>query len=89
VLTFISITLCLYQFINAQITIGMRIKFHDSIITAKYVPDSNGFKYKFILIDPGDYRITNTAATTILNQETITQIDLVYTYFPQVMILMS
>lgn len=69
--------------LNAQTTMGLRIKFTDSIIVNKYEPEENDFKFKHIPISPGDYRIENTTVPRILNQETITQVDLVYSDYPE------
>ncbi len=68
--------------VQAQLNMNLRIKFNDSILVDKYIPEEKGFKYKNIPIEPGDYRILNPAVPRILNQETITQVDLVYSDFP-------
>lgn len=70
--------------IQAQTLMSLRIKFDDSVTVKKYEPDSDpSFKHKAVEINPGDYRILNTAIPRILNEETITQIDLVYSDYPE------
>jgi hypothetical protein len=68
--------------LSGQVMMNMRIKL-DSVTVKKYEPDETDFKYKEIHIQPGDYRIVNTAIPRILNQETITQVDLVYSDYPE------
>jgi len=63
---------------------SLKIKYADTIVTGRYEPDvNNGFKYKEIEVEPGEYRILNTAIPRILNDETITQVDLVYSDYPK------
>lgn len=69
--------------LKAQLNMNIRINFNDSIYVQKYKPEDNDFKYKFVEIEPGDYRVVNATLPRILNHETITQIDLVYSDFPQ------
>lgn len=81
--TFLLINLALIcLFCNAQMSMGLKIKFSDSIDVKKYEPEDNGFKYKAVATQPGEYTYDNEAALRILNQETITQVDLVYSDFP-------
>ena len=82
ILLFILLGLTSYQ-TKAQLNMNLKLRFDDTITIEKYVPDVNNFKYKFISIEPGDYRIINNAVPRILNQETITQVDLVYSDFPE------
>lgn len=81
-------TLLFFFFINvftlsAQLNINLKIRFDDSVSIEKYKPEETDFKYKSIPIEAGDYRIINNAIPRILNQETITQVDLVYSDFPE------
>src|SRR5690349_12281097 len=71
------IFICLISGLYAQTSMSLKIKYADTIITGKYEPDlNNGFKYKEIEVEPGEYRILNPAIPRILNDETITQVDL-------------
>lgn len=69
--------------INAQTLMNMQVKFKDSIYIDKYEVAKNGFKFQSIRLEPGDYKIENTKVPELLNQETITEIDLVYTDYPK------
>jgi hypothetical protein len=72
-----------FQIASAQTSMSLKIKYSDTLVVGKYEPEVNDFKYKEIEIDPGDYRIKNTAIPRILNDETITMVDLVYSDYPQ------
>lgn len=62
---------------------NLRIKFADTLVEKKYTFIESDFKHQQILINPGDYRIINTTVPRLLNQETITQVDLVYSDYPE------
>lgn len=68
----------------SQTSMSLKIKYADTVVIGKYEPDeNNGFKYQNISVEPGDYRILNTTIPRILNDETITQVDLVYSDYPK------
>ncbi len=69
--------------LKAQTTLSLKIKYADTLVVGKYEAEDNGFKYKAIEVNPGDFRINNTAIPRILNDETITQVDLVYSDYPK------
>jgi hypothetical protein len=72
-----------YQFIFAQASASFNVRVRDSLKVDKYEMQDNGFKAYPLAIDPGDYRLKNTAAARLLNFETITAVDLVYTDYPE------
>ena len=83
IILFVIAVNCLGKTLLSQTSMNLKIKFRDSITVKKYQPDyTNGFKFHDIPIEAGDYRILNPAVPRILNQETITQVDLVYTGYP-------
>lgn len=77
--TFLLISLTLVS----QVNVGFNVKITDTLITQKYQPQDIGFSACYLASQPGDYRIDNTAAARILNGETITAVDLVYTDYPE------
>ncbi len=80
-LAFCFLLLCIGT--QAQTYMSLKIFFSDTIVTGKYEPEENEFKYKEIPIAPGEHNILNTAVPKILNGETITMVDLVYSDFPK------
>lgn len=72
----------LHSGLSAQMQMNLRLVYDDSVKVAKYEPLFDDFKYKTIRLDAGDYRIDNPTVPTLLNQETITGVDLVYTDYP-------
>src|ERR1051325_7890502 len=68
---------------HAQTSMNLHIHFNDTLIVKKYEPEANGFKSQYIYIDPGDFRFRNTPVPRVLNGETISQVDLVYSDFPE------
>lgn len=78
----LAIYQCCFSFLSAQTSMNLRIKFNDTIVTEKYENEKNDFKHQQIFIEPGDYRIVNPTIPRILNEETITQVDLIYSDFP-------
>lgn len=56
---------------------------NESAEEEKYVKQDNGFSSYSLSVDPGDFKLRNTAAARLLNFETITHVDLVYTNFPE------
>jgi hypothetical protein len=73
---------CFTKEIKAQIIMNLQIKFDDSVEVAQYTPENNDLKYQFVEIDHVGYKINNQTTLKILNQETIAQVDLVYTQLP-------
>lgn len=69
--------------LHAQVSMTLKYKFTDTVVVSKYKPEENGFDYKEITIQPGNYRIENTAVPRIMNGETMVQVDLVYSDFPE------
>lgn len=73
----------LLQFSGAsQMQFNLRINYDDSTKLVKYQPGFNEFEYKSIPLAAGDYRIEDPAIAILLNNETITGVDLVYTDYP-------
>lgn len=67
----------------SQTLLNLKIRFNDSLEVDKYEPENNGFKYQYIRTQPGEYLFDNPAALRIMNGETITQVDLVYSDYPK------
>ncbi|MFA7272739.1 MAG: hypothetical protein WC044_02670 [Crocinitomicaceae bacterium] len=59
-----------------------RFRFRDTVTVDRYEIEKNGFKALKLKVDVANYRILNTKDVDFLSQQTITQIDLVYTDFP-------
>ncbi|MBA3663542.1 MAG: VWA domain-containing protein [Bacteroidetes bacterium] len=68
--------------IYGQASVSFNIRVGDTVKVEKYEFQEIGFSSYSLSIDPGDYRIRNTTAARLLNFETITAIDLVYTDYP-------
>ena len=66
---------------QASASIFVRVK--DTIDVERYTLQNDGFLSYSLAIDPGDYRLKYEAAARILNNETITSVDLVYTDYPK------
>lgn len=83
--TFQAFTFALLLFAKtalSQVNIGYNIRISDTLVVDKYERKNIGFSSYYLTVEPGDYRITNPAAARILNGETITGVDLVYTDYP-------
>lgn len=73
----------LSQFLFGQASVSFSVRVRDTLEVDRYQLQDIGFSTYSLSIDPGDYRLKNTQAARLLNLETITAVDLVYTDYPE------
>ena len=81
-LSILTLILLIKGTVAAQVNIKVNIRFKDTIVVEKYIPDNNGFSNLKIKMDPGEYEINNPEIIQKLSNQTIVGVDLVYSDYP-------
>lgn len=68
---------------TAQVSVRETIRFKDTVVIDKYHPEDRGFSMLKLKMAPGEYHIQNLKDLKILNGQTITGVDLVYSDYPE------
>lgn len=82
-LCFVCFALFCSSTLFSQVIIKETVRFKDTIKIEKYRPSDNGFDVKQIKMLPGGSDILNMNEIKFLKNQTITQVDLVYSDYPK------
>ena len=66
----------------SQVSMRESIRFNDTVKVDKYKPIENGFSVAKIKMTPGEHTILNPKDVAMLKNQTIIQVDLVYSDYP-------
>lgn len=66
----------------SQVSMRESIRFNDTVKVDKYKPLENGFSFTKIKMTPGEHTILNPKDVAMLKNQTLIQVDLVYSDYP-------
>ncbi|WP_341900904.1 hypothetical protein [Fluviicola taffensis] len=82
ILPLLLIFLWIGKMTTAQVSMRENIRFNDTVKVEKYKTIENGFSVTKIRMTPGEHTILNPKDVALLKNQTIIQVDLVYSDYP-------
>lgn len=82
ILPLLLIFLWIGKMTTAQVSMRENIRFNDTVKVEKYKTIENGFSFTKIRMTPGEHTILNPKDVAALKNQTIIQVDLVYSDYP-------
>jgi len=82
ILPLLLIFLWIGKMTAAQVSMRENIRFNDTVKVEKYKTIENGFSFTKIRMTPGEHTILNPKDVAALKNQTIIQVDLVYSDYP-------